>query len=296
MSRVRPMVLAAGIALTALQARSAQGADPTTAECLSANEASLTARSQNKLRDARAKLLTCAARSCPGDVRDECIRGVNELNATLPTIVFEAKDAAGTDLIAVKVTMDGEVLTDHLEGAAIAVDPGAHTFSFETPGNPKTEKQLLIREGEKGRRERIVLGARSAGEGSVAPGVTLTSSPATPEPPSGGLGGRRIGALVAAGAGVIALGIGIKFGLDSKSKHDDAKNVCPDSQFCPDNNGVNLWNEAISAGNISTIGFVAGAVAIAGGAALWILGAPESSGATTQVGLGPGTLQLRGTW
>jgi len=295
MSRDLPMVLAACLALTALQARSAQAADPTIAECLSANEASLTARSQNKLRDARAKLLTCAARSCPGDVRDECIRGVNEINAALPTVVFEAKDAAGADLIAVKVTMDGEVLTDHLEGAAIAVDPGAHAFSFETPGHPKAEKRFLIREGEKGRRERIVLGAGSAGEGSGAPGATLTSSPATPESPSGGLGGRRIGALVAAGAGVVALGIGIKFGLDSKSKHDAAKNVCPDPQ-CPDMNGVNLWNDAISAGNISTVGFIAGAVAIAGGAALWVLGAPDSSGATTQVGLGPGTLQLRGTW
>ena len=124
------------VALTVVAARSADAADPTTAECLSANEASLTARSQQKLRDARAKLLTCAAPSCPRDVRDECTRGINEINAALPTIVFEAKDDAGADLIAVKVTMDGEVLTDHLEGTAIAVDPGAHTFAFESAGHP----------------------------------------------------------------------------------------------------------------------------------------------------------------
>ena len=293
MTRHLHVVLSISLALTVITARAAQAADPTTAECLSANEASLTARSQQKLRDAREKLLVCAARSCPGDVRDECTRGVNELNAALPTIVFEAKDADGADLIAVKVTMDGEVLTDHLEGTAIPVDPGAHTFSFESAGHPKLEKKLLIREGEKGRRERIVLGAGAASAGASAPGAMLTSSPATE--PSSGLGGRRIGALVSAGAGVVALGVGIGFGLHSKSKRDQARKVCPDPQ-CPDGNGVTLWNDAVSAGNISTAAFVLGAVGIAGGVALWILGAPESPNGGTQVGLGLGTLQVRGSW
>jgi len=296
MTRTRSIVvlLLSCVALPIVGARSAAAADPTTAECLAANEASLAARSQQKLRDARAKLLLCAAPSCPRDVREECTRGVNEINAALPTIVFEAKDDAGADLIAVKVTMDGEVLADRLEGAALPVDPGAHTFAFESAGHSKTEKQFLIREGDKGRRERIVLGAGVAGAESVAPGTTLTSSPVGGAP-SSGLGGRRIGALVAAGAGVVAAGIGIGFGLRSKAKRDDAKKVCPDPE-CPDMNGVNLWNQAVSAGNVATAAFIVSAVGLAGGVALWIVGAPESSGGGTQVGFGPGTLQLRGTW
>jgi hypothetical protein len=293
MTRTQPFVLAIYLALTVLGARTARAADPTTAECLAANEASLSARSQQKLREARSKLLVCASRSCPADVRDECTRGVNELNGALPTIVFEAKDGTGADLIAVKVTMDGEVLTEHLEGTAIPVDPGAHTFAFEAAGQPKIEKQLVIREGEKGRRERIVLGAGAAVAETSAPGATLTSSPA-PEP-SSGLGGRRIGALVAGGVGVVAAGVGIGFGLHSKSKHDEASKICPDPQ-CPDMNGVTLWNQAVSAGNIATGAFVAGAVGIAAGVTLWILGAPESPGGGTQVGFGPGTLQLRGSF
>ena len=60
--------------------------------------------------------------------------------------------------------------------------------------------------------------------------------------------------------------------------------------------GVKLWNDAISAGNIATVAFVVGAVGIAGGAVLWFTGGRESSGGTTQVGLGPGTFELRGTW
>jgi len=290
MTRYLLTVLCLGLVVVA--AAPARAADPTTAECLSANEASLTARGQQKLREARAKLLTCAAASCPRDVREECLRGVNEINTALPTIVFEAKDDTGADLIAVKVTMDGEVLTDHLEGTAIAVDPGSHKFVFESAGRPRTEKQFLIREGDKSRRERIVLDSAAAGAGTTAPGATLTSSPAAP---SSGLGGARIGALVAGGAGVVALGVGTVFGLRSKSKHDEANKECPSSP-CATKEGSDLWNDAISAGNIATIGFIVGAVGLAGGVALWFVGAPESSGGSTQVGFGPGTLQLRGTW
>jgi hypothetical protein len=301
MPRHLQLILATLLSLVAVSARAG---GPTTAECLSANEASLNARSQHKLRDARANLLKCAARSCPTDVREECTRGVNEINATLPTIVFEAKDTGGADLVAVRVTMDGEVLADHLDGSSLAVDPGAHTFSFETPGEPKAEKKLVIREGEKDRHERIVLGTAVAttpvapGDGrSVAPGTTLTSSSSGASgPPPSGLGAQRVGALVAAGVGVAGIGIGIGYGLYSKSKHDSAMQICPD-QVCPrGTDGTDRWNQAISAGNVSTAAFIVGAVGLAGGAALWFTGKPESSGGATEVGLGLGTLQLRGRW
>ena len=301
MGRLPQIILATFLSLVAVSARAG---DPTTAECLSANEASLNARSQHRLRDARANLLKCAARSCPADVRDECTHGVNEINAALPKIVFDAKDAAGTDLVAVKVMMDGEVLADHLDGSALAVDPGPHTFSFETPGQPRAEKKLVIREGEKDRHERIVLGTAVAtkpvGPGvgeSMAPGTALTSSPSEPsEPPPSGLGGQRIVALVAAGVGVVGIGIGIGYGLYSRSKHESAMEVCPDPVCPAGTDGVERWNQAISAGNVSTAAFIVGAVGLAGGAALWFTASPESSGGATQVGLGPGTLQLRGRW
>jgi hypothetical protein len=75
--------------------RFAEAADPTTADCLSASESSLSLRNQHKLREARAALLICSAASCPGDVRAECTRRVSEVNAAIPTIVFEAKDSSG---------------------------------------------------------------------------------------------------------------------------------------------------------------------------------------------------------
>src|SRR5258708_32712612 len=99
-----------GIWMTLATGAQARAADPTTADCLAANESSIALRNQHKLREARSRLLVCSAATCPGDIRDECIRRVGEINAAMPTIVFETKDRAGNDLSAVQVTMDGEPL------------------------------------------------------------------------------------------------------------------------------------------------------------------------------------------
>jgi hypothetical protein len=290
------------LAAATLARRPARAADPTTADCLAANESSLALRNQHKLRDSRAQLLICAAASCPADVRQECARRVTDINAAIPTIVFEARDSAGNDLVAVKVTMDGQTIADRLEGTALSLDPGAHTFSFETAGQAAIQKQFVIREGEKDRRERLVFGAPSVTTVPAAapgPASILASSPPPPSSDaSRGLGTQRILAIVAAGVGVVGIGVGIGYGISSKSKHDSASKVCPNPQ-CPDDNGVNLWNQAISAGNISTAAFIVGAAGLAGGATLWFT-APRAGGSAerpgTQVGMGPGMLQMKGVW
>jgi hypothetical protein len=141
-------------------AQRVRGADPTTADCLNANERALAFRQSHRLREARAEFLLCAAGTCPTDVKNECARRVADMNAAIPTIIFEAKDAAGNDLTAVKVTMDGQPLVDTLQGLPISLDPGLHQFVFETAKNPPYARSLVISEGLKDRREQIVFGAR----------------------------------------------------------------------------------------------------------------------------------------
>jgi hypothetical protein len=278
----------------------AHSAEPTTAECLSASEASLTLRRQHKLRDARAQLLTCSAASCPADVRNECLRRLGDINAAMPTIVFAVKDAAGNDLATVKVTMDGRTLAEQLDGTALAVDPGEHVFSFSASGHPTLEKKLVIREGEKIRREQISLRAPAlaSSERTTAPPVVSSGERASPPEDSGGIGTQRIIGIVAAGVGVVGVGVGTGYGLYSLSKHNQANKVCPGAT-CPTADGANLWRQAVDAGNVATVGFVVGAVGLAAGAALWFT-APTagdpSEGPTVQVGIGPGTLQLSGAW
>lgn len=94
---------------------------------------------------------------------------------------------------------------------------------------------------------------------------------------------------------MVGLGVGSAFGFVAMSKKSDAKSACPDQ--CADQSGVSKWSDAKSAGNISTVGFIVGGVALAGGAVLWFTAKPESSsGPSAQVGLGLGSLQLKGVW
>ena len=290
--RATPLALAA----FALFAPPATAADPTTADCLAANDKSISLRNEHKLLAARAQLLVCAAASCPADIRKECTRRIDQVNASVPTVVFEAKDGSGNDLTAVKVKMDGEILVERLEGSAISLDPGAHTFMFETAGQATITKQLVVREGQKDRREPIQFGAppSAALPTPLASAVAPTPMAVAPvaETPSSGLGAQKTVALVALGVGVVGLGVGTMFGLQSMSKHNEAADACPAA--CTSQSGVDLWDQARSRGNLATIGFAVGGVGLVGGALLWFTAGSER--ANVRVGVGPGAIELRGTY
>lgn len=277
----------------------AHAGDPTNADCVAANEAALKAGNEHRLRADRNQLLVCASATCPTDIRMECVRRVGEVNAAIPTIIFDVKDAAGNDLTAVKVTMDQEVLAERVEGIALSIDPGEHNFVFETAGQPTLTKRFVIREAQKGRRETIRFGTPT-----TAPSLTLTQQPTGAQSPPDnppvtlarqGLGTQKILALVVGGIGVVGLGVGTAAGVLALSQKSDAQGLCP-STSCPTQAGVNKWSDAASTGNVSTIGLIVGGVTLAGGAVLWFTGPSSSRGSTTQVGFGPGFLQVRGTW
>lgn len=258
---------------------SARAAEPTTTECLAASEASIKAGNDHKLRAERQQLLVCAAASCPTEIRKECTRRVDEVNAAIPTLVFEAKGEAGDDLSEVKVTMDGEVLAERLDGSALSVDPGEHTFTFETTGQAPVEKKLVVREADKQRHEAVQFGTPRTGGGDH-PAAT----------PSGGHSTQKVIAAVVAGVGVVGLGIGGTFGMLAISKKNDAEKICPAD--CVDQKGQQAWTDAKSAGNISTIAFIAGGAALATGAVLWFTAGPSK----TEVSVGLGSVRVKGSF
>jgi hypothetical protein len=260
--------------------RAALAADPTTGECLAASEASLKAANEHHLLAERAQLLVCAASTCPTDIRKECLRRVDEVNTDIPTVVFSARDASGNEVTAVKVTMDGAVLAEQLEGTALPIDPGEHTFTFETAGQPPLTRRFLVVQAQKDRREALVFGEPVGALPATAPETSR----------KGGLGTQRVLAIVAGAVGVAGVGVGSAFGLIAISDKNDAQRQCPN--LCRTQAGVDAWHKAGTMATISTIGFAAGGALVAGGLALWFT-APSTS---TQVGLGPTGLQVRGTW
>jgi hypothetical protein len=278
--RFAPALLRVTAGLSLFVCAPARAAEPSTTQCLAASDASLKAGNEHKLLDERRQLLICAASTCPGEIRKECARRVEEVNASIPTLVFQAKDPTGADLSAVKVTMDGNVLAEQLDGSALPVDPGEHAFTFETAGQPTIEKQLIVHEGEKERREAIQFGAP----------VEVDVNHPTETVPSGGHKTQKIVAVVVAGVGVAGLGVGGTFGVMAMSRRDHAKTVCPDA--CEDAAGQHAWKDAKTAGTISTAGFIAGGVLLATGAVLWFTAGPSR----TQVGIGPGSVRLSGSF
>jgi len=113
---------------------------------------------------------------------------------------------------------------------------------------------------------------------------------------SDGIGTHRVLAIVSGAVGVAGLVAGTAFGLDSKSKHDEAERSCSGTT-CRDQAGVDLRTKAVRAGNLSTVGFVVGALGLAGGAALWLTAKSDATtGVRSRIGVGLGTLELTGTW
>jgi hypothetical protein len=233
-------------------------------------------------------------------VRDDCTQRLDELDRAQPTLVFDAKDAAGNDLVAVTVTVDGHGLTQKLDGSPLDVDPGPHTFEFAVSGQPRMTRQIVVKEGEKARVERVVFGgssppaAASAGTGvaapSAAPGASSTVEQSAVSPPSsrrrrrGGWSTGKTMGFVGAAVGVGSLAAGTIFGRLAQSAFKQSSNECK-SASCPESTRPQAQSDrqtAVSEGAVSTVGFVAGGVLVAGGVALFL--ASPSSGRHAQAG------------
>jgi hypothetical protein len=279
----RPILIALGVVLVPWSARAA---GPNKLECIAANDDAQDLRRAGKLREAREKLLLCGSTSCPGLVREDCAQRLTEVDHVMPSIVFEVKDGAGSDVAGVTVTLDGQQLPGKLSGLPVQVDPGEHRFVFEAQGLPATEKTIVVREGEHDRHERVVLGQPGA------------PAPSTPVPSSSEAGSQKTIAYVAGGAGVVGLVLGGVFGLVSKGTYNNAlQNECGGNPNACSTQGAQDGQTAHSQATISTVGFIAGGALLAGGAVLYFTSPKGSAVAVAPtVGTAGGGLNVTGGW
>jgi hypothetical protein len=296
MTSMRPERLVASTMLAFLgaSARPAHAEGPTLLECLSANESSIHLRGDHKLRQARDQALVCASSACPEEVRDVCQRRITALSTAIPTVVFLAKDAAGHDLTAVRVSMDGEPLADRLDGTGVPIDPGLHAFTFEVAGQPAAAQSFVIGEGERNRHETILVGAAAAPIPSALPSPT-SPVPSGLSPVTRSTPGRepRIAGFVVGAVGVVGLGIGAVFGGLAASDWSSAKTYCQGKTAACTKSGPGFQDErsAQSMATISTLGFIAGGALAAAGVVFFVT-APrrspsEAAGSARRVELVP---------
>lgn len=266
-------------------------ADVPVEQCVAANTQSQALERQGKLTLAREQLERCVDASCPALVRGDCTQRLDQLEQAQPTIVFDARDGDGHDLAEVKVSVDGRPFADRLDGIALPVDPGEHAFTFEMAGAPPTTQRFVLRQGEKARRERIVLGPPPpiAGPPLAANPVSLPGNAEV----SHGLAPQRLAALAALGVGVVGLGASAAFAMRANAKDSDSEALCRGGVCTED--GLRMNRDARKAGDLATVAFALGAVGIAGSLVLWFTG-PPAAGPSAQVGISAGSVRLRGTW
>lgn len=153
MSRTRALRLlvlsatASGVVLAEPSAARAQSKE----ECVAAFDRAQDAREAAAYRAARKLFVACTSEACPTVIRDDCAKELDELQRNVPTVVLRAVGAAGTEIVHVRVLVDGTPLVSALTGTPVDVDPGQHVFRFEAEGYAPSQQTLFVRAGEKNR-------------------------------------------------------------------------------------------------------------------------------------------------
>jgi hypothetical protein len=257
------------------------------AACSDAAEKGQELRDSHRLIEARERFRECANSACPAVIQKDCIGWLEQAERSLPTVVLSAKDANGSDVTDVRVSVDGRPFVNELSGQAMPIDPGSHVFHFERGDGTTQERRAPIREGEKNQTVVVVLGTPHDGA-AEAPAAASRPNEGSRQ----GAPWRTVG--WAAGAiGLVGLAVGAVFGLMAVSDKSDAHCVGGECDAEP-------LASARRHATVSTIGFVAGGALLAGGTALVLFAPRADSRRATSVRLAPslgaGAVHLEGAW
>lgn len=269
------------LVLLLVRATPADAADEKDKEvCIRAVEHAQVARLDGKLREAREGFVTCARAVCPEAIRQDCTRWVTDVDASLPSVVFEAVWADGHDATGMRVLVDGKPLADTEPGRAVVLDPGEHTFRFEVAGATPVETRNVVREGEKNRSVRVTFTplapAAPLPTADSAPPSSASSSAYTPAPanlwqpapaaeqrPQAGRGTIPLAAYILGGAALSSFaGFGY-LAIDGTNRLDGMRSG-PDrcAPTCNPSDVTSARNEVLAGDILGYVGIAAAGVAI----------------------------------
>jgi hypothetical protein len=231
-------VMAASLVAWAPSAH-AQAADRQT--CVSTYEQAQQHQKGGRLVKALEAFNQCAQDNCPSVVRQQCALALPELEQSVPSVVFDASDADGNQVIDVRVDVDGALAASRLDGRAVSLDPGRHVVRFEAPGGRVVEQTIVMLEGQRRRPVRAQFGPGDEASGDEQ---------------------RPYGVVpwIVAGAGVTVAVVGLVVFVVGKNEIADAEESCP-SRAC-DNQAL------VDEGNAGRSKSIAGKVLLGAGGAL----------------------------
>lgn len=181
----------------------------TVEKCADASEQADRLAAEHKPQAARKALEACVVPECPTAVRQYCTQASENLAKLVPSVIAAARDAAGRDVPAVKLLVDGAAAS---LGTSIELEPGWHVFRFEAAGFRAKEERLNLRESERQRLLTVVL------ETTEAP----RSTPSAPRPAQTRESEASVSPLayVFAGVAVVAAGAGTVLGVKGQNQFD----------------------------------------------------------------------------
>lgn len=159
-------------------------APPTVDECLAAHREAQSLRKQFRLRESRELLSDCSHDACPGPVKRDCMRWIDDITMQMPSVVFRIDTGDGTTTNKVKIYADGQLLFESVPNRAVEMNPGTYRLRFELEGRPPVEQEVSLGEGEKFKNVSIRFESTQKPEaGAAGPGTPGAAKlPATPEP------------------------------------------------------------------------------------------------------------------
>ena len=208
------------------------------------------------------------------------------LEKKLSRVVFELEKPADGAVL----SLDGEEIGSAVWGTAIPVDPGTHELRATAPGRVSWEKTISVEPGPAKATITIPELAREAEEPAATPRKP-SSAPAEADATSEGSGQQTLG-FVALGVGVVGLGVGSYFGLQTFSKQNESEDHC-NGTAC-DQTGVDLRNEASTTATLSTIGFAVGAVGVGAGIVLLLTAGGSEDDSAIWIAPGVGSVSIGG--
>jgi hypothetical protein len=239
------------------------------------------------------------------DVQREAVRDAQReydaLQPRIPTVTILLQ--AGETTAGVEISIDGQKLRAALLGVPIVLDPGKHEFQVTREGKQLHGEVDLV-EGDRKRVELTFKEPTSTTPDATSP-VTPTNPTTTPvvgntgTTADTGVGhpGRtqRIAGFAVLGLGVAGLAVGGIEGATALNKQDSLDAWCPNGRDQCLDGAQDIIDEYDSARTLSTVGFVVGGVAAAGGVVL-ILTAPHAprAGRSVEPWIGVGSAGLRG--
>ena len=187
-------------------------------------------------------------------------------------------------LIDVKSTDRGLVIrSNHVAvdpkqwGTATSVDAGEYLIEASAPGKKPWSARLIVPAAATDVVSITIPPLEDAPPDAATPAVApLAAAEAKPvkalppvEPPPSAAeqkdNRRTVYALTFAGVGVVGVGLGTVFGLEFRSKNNDAKTICPSSVGCSRSDidhHAQLLSDAKSARTLSFVGFGVGAASL----------------------------------